>query len=318
LQDCRAAGIDSTGVVESILAATRTHPRMFDVEFSSLPHYLRGGAMLLFSWDTHTATIERIVSRDSIYPLHDEWTHCWALYRRVTALRYRDSATELLRQSESERSFRLFGQLLSTMKRFDAQRQEHVGARLHGLGDADALVSEARFAFENSDLPACVSRLEAALGILHKLIVESAPLPRRAEETGHREVSTKKTGAEGRRSVLLVDDETVFIEPIADMLSLSGFDVTVASSVGEGLRVLVDRDFDVVVTDLLLPEIDGRELARSIRDSGCEAKVIALTAFAGTADRAGVGTDDFPVDLLLRKPVGVSTLVEAIRRLVEE
>jgi len=315
-EDCEAGRIEPMEVIESILATAHTHPRMFDVAFSSLPHYLRGGAMLLFSWDGKTAIIERIVSRDTIYPLHDEWTHCWALYRRVAVLRYRENPPELLGQSETERTFRLFSQLSSSMRDFDCKRRERMDSRLYGVGEADSLVSEARHALENSDLSTCVSRLEAALGILHKLIVESAPLPKRTKELQQRDDSASECSGGGRRCVLLVDDDLTSVDSIAKILSLSGFDVTVASSVGDGLRHLVNRDFAVVITDLLLPEVDGRELARAIRTSGCGSKVIALTAFRGSADRAGIGTEDFPVDLVLTKPVSASLLLDSVRQVL--
>jgi len=88
-------------------------------------------------------------------------------------------------------------------------------------------------------------------------------------------VSVKPSGL-GR--VLVVDDEVALAELIASMLTESGYDVRVAHSVGEAKLLLAQREFEVAILDLHLPDGTGEDILRCLSDEGASTEVIMLTS----------------------------------------
>ena len=114
-----------------------------------------------------------------------------------------------------------------------------------------------------------------------------------------------------RPRVLVVDDNLVNVEFLVDLLRLTGFEVRGCHQVDEALAAFSQTPFDLVITDLVMPERDGFDLIRGIR-AGATAQatpiiVASASAFPGDQVRAiATGANDFvakPVDaqLLLRK-----------------
>ncbi len=68
-----------------------------------------------------------------------------------------------------------------------------------------------------------------------------------------------------KASVLIVNDEAVIRSALSRMLSGAGFNVTTAASAREALRMLDQAQFDAIVTDIMMPEMDGIELLSRIR-----------------------------------------------------
>ena len=106
--------------------------------------------------------------------------------------------------------------------------------------------------------------------------------------------------------VLIVDDERNMCELLEADLSTRGFDVTWRTSAAEALEVLAEAEFDVVLTDLKMPEIDGLELCGRIVANRPDVPVIVMTAFGSmetaiAAIRAGAYdfvTKPFEMDIL--------------------
>jgi CheY-like chemotaxis protein len=78
--------------------------------------------------------------------------------------------------------------------------------------------------------------------------------------------------------ILLVDDEKVIRDCLSEMLSLMGFEVAVSSSGDEALNILHTRSFDLVLTDLEMPYIDGWTLALRIKEQWPHIPVVLITA----------------------------------------
>ncbi len=113
-----------------------------------------------------------------------------------------------------------------------------------------------------------------------------------------------------RPKILLADDETAITSNLAPFLERGGFAVTV---VGDGQaaleRIGADRP-DLVILDVLMPRLDGREVLRRVRHSGNWTPVILLTQVGEAAERALAleeGADDY-----LNKPFDPSELVARI------
>jgi len=131
--------------------------------------------------------------------------------------------------------------------------------------------------------------------------------PSRGDRTGGVE-----PGREGScHRILLVDDEEAITSQLAPLLGRSGFQVSVASNGEEALRRAADFCPHLIVLDVLMPRLDGREVLRRLRRGGDWTPVILLTQVGSAAERAMAleeGADDY-----LNKPFEPFELVARIR-----
>lgn len=121
-----------------------------------------------------------------------------------------------------------------------------------------------------------------------------------------------------KRTVLVVDDDPLILRVVATVLDLEEYDVVTAGSGPEAMEQLEAAAPDLVVTDLMMPDMDGFELCAAIRSDPAHAglPIIVLTARDGVADRrrgADVGSDVF-----LTKPFSPLELMDQIDRLLDE
>ena len=110
--------------------------------------------------------------------------------------------------------------------------------------------------------------------------------------------------------VLLVEDEESIAEPFARALDRGGFHPTVAHSGTEALELAAALDPDVVLLDLALPGLDGRDVCRRLRRSS-DVPIIMITASGTITDRVvglELGADDYVV-----KPFAVGEVIARIR-----
>ena len=120
-------------------------------------------------------------------------------------------------------------------------------------------------------------------------------------------------------NVLLVDDEKDFIEPLGERLKLRDFNVEVATSGKDALKLIKKQEFDVIVLDVLMPGKDGIETLKDIKKINQLSQVIMLTGHA-TVETAIEGMKQGAFDYLM-KPTETIELIEKITkayRLVEE
>ena len=100
--------------------------------------------------------------------------------------------------------------------------------------------------------------------------------------------------SEGR--ILVVEDEAKIANFIQKGLREEGYTVEVASDGAQGLRRVLAEPFDLMVLDLTLPEMDGLEVCRTVRDKGLLLPVVMLTARDGVEDKVrglDIGADDY-------------------------
>lgn len=109
--------------------------------------------------------------------------------------------------------------------------------------------------------------------------------------------------------LLLVEDEPGLVLTLGDRLRAAGYRVEVADTGGKALDRLAAEPFDVLVLDLMLPDIDGFEVCRRLRRRDRSLPVLMLTARGAVADRVRgleTGADDYlvkpfdPAELLAR------------------
>ncbi len=111
--------------------------------------------------------------------------------------------------------------------------------------------------------------------------------------------------------ILLVDDEPSIIENLAPFLERSGFEVSTASNGEEAITKIAAEEPELVVSDVLMPKMDGREMLRSLRQKDYWIPVILLTQVGEAFERAMAleeGADDY-----INKPFEPHELVARIR-----
>ena len=107
-------------------------------------------------------------------------------------------------------------------------------------------------------------------------------------------------------NILFVDDEGAVSDVLAQILTRLGHRVEIASNGHEGLRMFDSRAYDLVITDILMPGIDGHGVARHIRSS--ERASIPIIGISGTP----WFLDGDVFDSVLPKPFSIQALTNAI------
>jgi two-component system response regulator RegX3 len=113
-----------------------------------------------------------------------------------------------------------------------------------------------------------------------------------------------------KRTILLIEDEEAIAEPLAAALAREGFDAVVAGTAARGLELFESRTPDLVLLDVMLPDGDGRDVLRRIRELS-RTPVIMLTARGEEMDRVlglELGADDY-----VAKPFSAAELAARIR-----
>jgi DNA-binding response OmpR family regulator len=113
--------------------------------------------------------------------------------------------------------------------------------------------------------------------------------------------------------VLVVEDERRLAQLIRRVLEEEGHTVDIGYDGEEGLQMALDGTHDVIVLDIMLPQMDGIEVCRSLRRNRVDTPVLLLTALDGVDDRVrglDAGADDY-----LAKPFAFQELLARIRAL---
>ena len=115
------------------------------------------------------------------------------------------------------------------------------------------------------------------------------------------------------KRVLMIDDDPLITEPLSEMLGEYGFSVMTADNGRTGLDLALTTRPDIVVLDILMPEMDGWEVCREIRKKSV-VPILLLTALGDEFDRVTgleLGADDY-----LTKPFGSRELIARIKALL--
>jgi two-component system KDP operon response regulator KdpE len=113
-----------------------------------------------------------------------------------------------------------------------------------------------------------------------------------------------------RPRILLVDDELSIQRSVGPLLRSRGYDVEIAGTGAEALRVAADVAPDLIVLDLGLPDLEGTEVCRRVRERS-NVPIIVLSARGAEADK--VNALDLGVDDYITKPFGPEELLARIR-----
>lgn len=125
-----------------------------------------------------------------------------------------------------------------------------------------------------------------------------------------------KDGARPKGAILVVDDQRDQGLVLAEMLEPEGHEVRFAEGGKEGLEVLRSGRFDVLMTDLSMPEISGWDLARLARAEDPQLKIVLVTGLGASFDDERLVAAG--VDRCLAKPVAMQQLLETVGELLRD
>ncbi len=117
---------------------------------------------------------------------------------------------------------------------------------------------------------------------------------------------------EAARRVLVVDDEPVVNESCRRILGARGFDVATTESGRDGLRRAATQHYDLVITDLKMPDLDGMDLVRRIRKERPDTAIVVITGFgtvSSAVEAVRLGVSDY-----IEKPFTPTQLADAVAK----
>jgi two-component system alkaline phosphatase synthesis response regulator PhoP len=119
-----------------------------------------------------------------------------------------------------------------------------------------------------------------------------------------------------KANILLVEDEENLHEPLKLNLEMEGYTVTSAYDGTEALKAIANEYFDLIILDVMLPEVDGIAVAETVRVNNNEVPILMLSAKNASADRVlGLkkGADDY-----LTKPFNLEELLLRVEKLINK
>ena len=114
--------------------------------------------------------------------------------------------------------------------------------------------------------------------------------------------------------ILVVDDEPAIVDAVATALRYEGFDVAEATNGRDAVSQTMELDPDLIVLDWMLPDIDGIEVGRRLRERGFQTAILFLTAKSGVENKVEAlraGGDDY-----VTKPFSLAEIVARVRAIL--
>ncbi|MGL4589252.1 MAG: response regulator transcription factor [Mycoplasmatales bacterium] len=115
--------------------------------------------------------------------------------------------------------------------------------------------------------------------------------------------------------ILIVEDEQSILDMLAEILASNKYQVEKAKNGVEAYNIIKENDFDLLITDVMMPLMDGYELVKLVRGKNKEIPIIMLTALTQEYDE--IKAYEFGIDDYIKKPFSVSIVlkrVEAVLR----
>ncbi len=114
--------------------------------------------------------------------------------------------------------------------------------------------------------------------------------------------------------MLVVDDEHSIVDAVATALGYEGFAVSTAMSGRTAIAMAQEGTFDLIVLDVMLPDLDGFDVADRLRSDGIDTPILFLTARSGLDDKGrafAAGADDY-----VTKPFSLAEIVMRVRAII--
>ena len=117
-------------------------------------------------------------------------------------------------------------------------------------------------------------------------------------------------------SILVIDDEHIIVDILTTYLQNNGFVVTGLTDPQEALKYIGKENYDIVLTDLMMPHISGMDIMKAVKQTGHDTEVIIFTGFA-SIDTA-IEAIQYGVYDYIRKPIELKEIKVVIDRAAEK
>lgn len=119
--------------------------------------------------------------------------------------------------------------------------------------------------------------------------------------------------------ILVIDDDAQVLKLMVSYLEKSRHEITTATDGKEGIKLLAQRQFDLVITDIIMPENDGVEVLLWLRNMPHRPKIIAISGGSASLDQDYLLrlSKDLVADTVLPKPVDFATLTNAVTEVLK-
>lgn len=118
-----------------------------------------------------------------------------------------------------------------------------------------------------------------------------------------------------KRSILVVDDELLIRDLLYDFFTGQGWDISVAEDGEKALQVMRSKEFDLVLTDIKMPEMDGLDLTSKVKQDYPDMPIVLMTGFP-SVDTA-VEALRKKVDDYIIKPFNINQLYKLVESKVK-
>jgi DNA-binding response OmpR family regulator len=115
--------------------------------------------------------------------------------------------------------------------------------------------------------------------------------------------------------ILIVEDDKAILMGLKDDLEFEGYEVFIAMDGKEGLKQAIDQEFHLIILDILLPELNGYEICKKLREANVDTPILMISA-ARTEEMDKVLGLELGADDYLTKPVGPRELVARVKTIL--
>jgi PAS domain S-box-containing protein len=165
------------------------------------------------------------------------------------------------------------------------------------------------------------------IGTIEELVIKGSKLirevkgeieevPEKKQITTRETITEEEKKKEERLNILAIDDQKIIRDLLESIFQGLGHDIKVVSSGKEGLALFQQDGFDLVITDLGMPEMSGWEVSQKVKEIRKETPVMMITGWGVSFDSEKIR--EFGVDYLLPKPFKVEQLSKLIEQIRDE
>ena len=119
-------------------------------------------------------------------------------------------------------------------------------------------------------------------------------------------------------TVLIIDDDAQFNLMLKSALEIKGYEVETAANGKEGKALYQNKKYDVIITDIIMPDVDGYEVILDLRRMGMSDRTIAVSGGGRTAaDDYLVTAQHFDVAATFNKPIDLQALRDKVDEIIK-